>query len=493
MTDVLGAARLRILSGPEKGRAVVIGGDEFTVGRTPGSDLVLGDPQVSARHARLTPAADGVLLEDLGSTNGTIVNGQAITGPRLLQGGERLQLGDTHLTITVPWLTPAPPPPPAPTPAPAAPSAWAGPVGLAAAPARLPSETSSVQRLRLVRSSKRTTVLAVVAIAVSVAVLAILLFVVLRSSTSGPPTTPEIVARAAPSTVLVESLRDNKPFASGTGWVLDAKSGFIVTNYHVIRDATSFQVTAGTEARPATVLAAAPCDDTALLKVSDVPLLKTLMMGSQADLRLGEGVVAVGFPVNASKHDQLTATTGVVSVVRTSVDGVGESPSLPNVVQTDAPINPGNSGGPLISSRQLLIGMNTFTLVTANGRTLQNTNYAIGVDRLREVTAQLRTGRSLGWTGASLTAPAASSDLVRLGLPDRPGLVIDSVVPGSPADRAGLGTGPALLVAVDGHAIDTNLTSYCDAVKDAPSGQSVRFSLYRPDRAASVDVPVTLS
>ncbi|MGH9223661.1 MAG: S1C family serine protease [Acidimicrobiales bacterium] len=234
--------------------------------------------------------------------------------------------------------------------------------------------------------------------------------------------------------------------------------------------------------RDVTLLAAAPCDDLAVFKVADRSRLQTLALGSQSELKLGESVVAIGYPVDASRRDQLTATAAIVSVVRSGIDGRGGSPTLANVVQTDTAFNPGSSGGPLVNSRKQLVGVNTLTLPSSGGRTLQNSNYAIGVDRVKEVVATLRTGRSTAWTGASHTSPENAAALTSRGLPNQTGLLIIAAVPGTPAATAGLGNQANLLVAIDGKRIDSNVATYCDALKDVSTGQTVRFTLYQPNK-----------
>ena len=108
------------------------------------------------------------------------------------------------------------------------------------------------------------------------------------------------------------------------------------------------------------------------------------------------------------------------------------------MIQTDAAINPGNSGGPLVNFSSRLIGMDTAGLDRADGRTIQGQGYAIGVDRIKQVMARLRRGKSMGFTGFGID-PVPPSELEAAGLP--PGLHTVEAVTGSPADRAGFGDG----------------------------------------------------
>src|SRR5207248_8327799 len=128
----------------------------------------------------------------------------------------------------------------------------------------------------------------------------------------------------------------------------------------------------------ATVVGVAPCDDLAVLKITDTSGMKTMQLGSQKGLSEGDNVVALGYPANASLNDNLTSTAGVVSVVRSSFRfPTPDSPQYPNMIQTDAALSPGNSGGPLIDDHKKLVGMNTAILVGIGGEPVQGQGYAI--------------------------------------------------------------------------------------------------------------------
>jgi S1-C subfamily serine protease len=466
---------LTIASGPDRGKRVHAAGRHFMIGRDGRCDLVVHDKKVSRQHALLKVQDDGrVILRDLGSANGTFVNGQRIEAPLLLQGGERVRVGDTMLALSLIE----------------SPDGLAGPltqqtVVRALTPPGMDPGQSTRERLILRRSLQRTRVLAVIALAVALAAVALFAIGVLPLA-GGEPTPAEIVEAVGPATVLVITMRDTQPLVSGTGWVLDAAEGLIVTNHHVISGGTAFTIGVADNQRQAELVATAPCEDLAVLRVDDTSGLRMMPLGVQDDLRLGDPVVAVGFPTNASLHDELTATTGVVSVPRTRFVGGGPFPHLTDVIQTDAAINPGNSGGPLVSARRVLVGVNTIGSVT-----LQNTNYAIGVDRARQIIAELREGRSLGWAGLGLEVPIETSDLTALGLPPVPGLVVASAFPGSAAEKSGFGRMPVLIVAIDGEPMDDGIVSYCDTVGDRGRGDRAILSVVRPGHGQPIDIPIT--
>ena len=206
---------------------------------------------------------------------------------------------------------------------------------------------------------------------------------------------PELIAAVEPSTVQIrgKNAPSDESVGTGTGWVLDAEQGLVVTNAHVVNAFPLMVVAVGDDERSAEIVGVAPCEDLAVLRLRDTEGLVTLPLGSQSRLVLGETVVALGFPVNAALGDDLTATTGVVSVVQTewSIPSL-DVPLLTNVVQTDAVINPGNSGGPLVTLEGELVGVNSAGLTQFGNRPIQGQGYSIGVDRVREVDRQPARG-----------------------------------------------------------------------------------------------------
>ncbi|MFN0089140.1 MAG: S1C family serine protease, partial [Acidimicrobiales bacterium] len=295
----------------------------------------------------------------------------------------------------------------------------------------------------------------------------------------GALSTSDIVERGRPSTVLISADIGGALQGTGTGWVLDAGEGLIVTNQHVVNAGASFSVGAGAGRLPAVIVGAAPCEDLAVLRVNGAPGLKTLPLGDQRTLRQGDRVVALGYPGNASNGNDLAATVGVVSVVQTRFDEDAlDAPHYPNVIQTDAAINPGNSGGPLIDDRGRLVGVNSAGITVRGGRLIQNQGYAIGVDRVKTVVAELRQGRSQGWTGMGLVFPSSEDDFDQLGLPVTPGAVLAPfAAPLSPAANAGFGQTPAALVGINGARLDGTLASYCQHAAGFRAGDTATFTV----------------
>ena len=451
------ALRLTIRAGEARGESVVLDEGRVVLGRAEDCELVVPDPRVSRRHAAVEPRPDGrASLVDLGSGNGTFVDGHRVQ-TAVLEGHEQIQVGDTILVSSRGEAAPG-----------------------ATILGRSPGTSHSALYRLTQRSVRRAFLLSGLAIAVA-GVLAVALATGMFGSGEGAAEAVErVVNQTESSTVSIDS---GSRGGGGTGWVLDASAGLIVTNAHVVDGAGAVKVGVGGELRRASRVGVSPCEDLAVVHVDDSSGLKALPMGREADVRRGQTVVAVGYPTNASLEADLTATTGVVSVVHSAYrEQALDIPRFPDVIQTDAAINPGSSGGPLLDLRGRLIGVNSAgRTVTPDGRIVQGQNYAIGVDRVEKVTRVLRTGRSIAWTGASFDY-LTPDELGERGLPA--GLVVSGAVPGTAAERAGLGVRESVLVAVNGRPVDNTLASYCDAVDGVPARQPLTFSLRERGSAA---------
>jgi S1-C subfamily serine protease len=341
---------LILRSGPDAGAAVEAeAGRTYVLGRQQGSDVVVRDTRASRRHAEITVLEDGRLqLRDLDSANGTIVDGRRVE-EAILQGGEEVLIGDVLITVTL-----------------AAPTTTASPVPVypdtptfVGRTAELPAAgapTHSAVRRMVDAGTRRANRLAVGAVAVAGVALLVLGAMLLFS---GDASVPEIVTRLTPSTVQVETA-DDAQGGTGSGWVLDAKRGLVVTNAHVVNQAEELRVVAGGSTRDAEIVGVAPCEDLALLRVRDTAGLKTAPLADDDSVDTGETVVALGFGADAAPAAPVGSTQGVVSVARTSFrDPAPDVPAYPSVIQTDAPLNPGNSGGPLVDLDGKVVGVNS--------------------------------------------------------------------------------------------------------------------------------------
>lgn len=460
------------------GDAVELGTDPVTVGRDPGCDVVVADEKASRRHATLTPLSDGtVRVEDLGSTNGTYVDGRRLDRPAVLRGDHVLRIADTTLALTTAPPSAAPRTTIAPTP-PLAPPA-------AAPPPRPPA--SRLERLALGRSARRVQLLAGGAVLLALVGLAVgLLFA--TGAIGGDGDTPSVsdVAREAEDSVVQVRLvaEDGTTQAGGSGWVYDAERGLVVTNAHVVNGGPQLAVRLGREQRirPAAVVGVAECEDLAVLQVEDTAGLEELTLASQGEVARGDTVVSIGYPGTYAAGDPLVVVAGIVSNPRTqATQGL-----YPNVIQTDISHNPGNSGGPLLDDRGRLLGVTTLGEV---GTVFEGQRYSIGVDRVKRIVPTLASGQSIAWSGMALDG-ASGFDLASIGLPQQEGLLVTNVSTGSAAAEAGIAA-PALIAAIDGTVYPDQL-AYCRAFRNVSAGTQATFSIVPQGGTGPADVTLPL-
>ena len=452
---------LIVRSGPDAGTAVEVAGAPVVLGRQQGCDLVVRDTRASRRHLELVPQDGGLRLRDLGSANGTYVDGRKVVEASL-EGGEEIRIGAVVIEV---WRE--------------RPDQERGAHEESAdraAVADVPTY-SGIRRL-VEHSTRRTRRLALAAAGVAAAAL-VALAVVLLAGGDGGDRVPRVVASVGRSTVLVLTQRDGRTTATGSGFAV--APDLVVTNAHVINEGSEYRVAAADRAVEAEVAAAAPCEDLALLRVPGASL-PPAPLGDDAGVQPGEQVVALGFGDGAEPGDPVGSTTGVVSLARTTFrDPAPDVPAYPAVVQTDTALNPGNSGGPLADLEGRVIAVNSAARSAgSDGRPLQNVNYAITIDHAARVVADLRAGRSRGWTGLTFGYPS-EEDLQAEGLP--PGLRVT----GGEGVPAG-----SLIAGVDGTPIRNTLQSLCEVIGEMPSGQPVELAIAEPGRSRTRQVRLTL-
>jgi S1-C subfamily serine protease len=283
---------------------------------------------------------------------------------------------------------------------------------------------------------------------------------------------------------------------AGSGFVIDT-DGHILTNYHVVQEAQTIEVTLGDQSRyKAKFLGADPRNDIALLKIEPKGhKLTALPLGDARTLEVGQKVLAIGNPFGF----QSTLTTGVVSALGRTVQ-TGQNTFIDEAIQTDAAINRGNSGGPLLNTRGEVIGINT-AIYTPTGTTA-GIGFAIPINTARHVAEDLITqGKvrraSLGIEGRPLWPGLAQA----LGLSVDEGFLIERVTPGGPAEAAGirggnrtvlaglqeLRLGGDVLTAVDGKKILSQVDLNLILNRMRP-GETVTLTIYRGQQKMDVKV-----
>ncbi|MFN3974717.1 MAG: S1C family serine protease [Dehalococcoidia bacterium] len=252
-----------------------------------------------------------------------------------------------------------------------------------------------------------------------------------------------LAERVRPSVVSLHLLRharrgdDEAIVGAGSGVVL-SPDGFVLTNSHVAQSAHAFQAifTDGRSLR-AEVVGADPHTDIAVLRVPANDL-QHAQLGDSNALRVGEIVLAIGNPLGL----QATVTMGVISALGRSLRSL-TGRLIENIIQTDAALNPGSSGGALVDTKGQVVGITTAIVAGAQGIC-----FAIPINTAKWVAGELiREGRvRRAWLGIAVqTVPLHHQDVARWGIPERTGVGIVQVVPGGPADRAGLEPGDVIV------------------------------------------------
>ena len=221
--------------------------------------------------------------------------------------------------------------------------------------------------------------------------------------------------------------RRRKYTSLGSGVTIDGKKGLILTNAHVIQKTGTIKVVLEDEREfEAKIVGADPDSDLAVLKIDSEQDLPAIKMGSSDDLMIGETVIAIGNPFGFSH----TVTTGVISALNRSIRA--EDRVYHDFIQIDASINPGNSGGPLLNINGDLIGINTAIYAKAQG-----IGFAIPISKARKIISDLiQYGEVIqAWIG--ITVQNIDEKLTRyLKIPDIKGVMVTSVEPKSPAQKA---------------------------------------------------------
>ncbi len=224
--------------------------------------------------------------------------------------------------------------------------------------------------------------------------------------------------------------------ATGSGFVIDGE-GHILTNNHVVEgaDRISVKLGASNTTYKATVVGADPATDLALLKV-DAPAdqLHPLTLGKSSEMEVGDPVVAIGNPFGLDR----TVTSGIVSALQRQIQAPNGF-SISNVIQTDAAINPGNSGGPLINAAGEVIGINSQIETGGGGNGNVGIGFSIPIDTARAEIHQLETKGEVEHAFLGISGGTITPDIARaLNLPVSEGVIVQEVVKGGPADKAGV-------------------------------------------------------
>ena len=312
-----------------------------------------------------------------------------------------------------------------------------------------------------------------------------------------------VTAAAVSPSVVAITVTSGQSGDQGSGVIFDA-SGHILTNNHVVAGAgqgSKITVTLNDgRTYDATIVGTDPSTDLAVLKVANAPKdLKAITLGDANAIKVGEPVMAVGNPLGLAG----TVTTGIVSALNRPVTTSDQQPSDPsgqstggepvvtNAIQTSAAINPGNSGGALVNAGGQLIGINSaIASLGSSGGSSQSGSIGIGfaipVNEAKSIAGQLI---STGKATHPFLGVSSKDGVVADGSAKRAAAVLTNVVSGTPADKAGLQAGDAI-IAVDGNSIDGSL-SLVAQVREHSVGDKVTLTIVR--NGLTQDLSATLT
>jgi S1-C subfamily serine protease len=282
----------------------------------------------------------------------------------------------------------------------------------------------------------------------------------------------------------------------GSGFILD-KQGHILTNDHVIDNAQRVEVTLSDKHKyKATVVGVDKGHDLALLQINNAPNLQPATLAESTNLTVGQRVYAIGNPFGLSG----TMTRGIISAIR-SIRGPNNNP-IEDAIQTDAAVNPGNSGGPLLNSRGEVIGITT--LIANNGADQSSgIGFAIPVNTAKAVIADFAKYGRVRRPSLDIATLAIGPDIAQqIGLAADYGVLIQRVLPGGAAEKAGLHggtqragylgntpvmTGGDLIVAMDGQEI-SNAQDLAASMNSHRAGDTVTLTIFRGRKRMDVTV-----
>jgi S1-C subfamily serine protease len=274
----------------------------------------------------------------------------------------------------------------------------------------------------------------------------------------------------------------------GSGVVIDASGGLVLTNAHVVDQVDSVEVTlADGRQLDGAVVGSDRVTDLALVRIPSKGKLSAARLGDSEALEVGDWAIALGSPYGLER----TVTLGIVSSLHRDINSLGFADKRLDLIQTDAAINPGNSGGPLINANGEVIGINTLVR-SGPGAGL---GFAIPINLARRVADQLAAGGTvvhpyLGLQLVPLTARVARDNNrdpdALVTLPERDGALVQKVLPESPAETAGLKRGD-LVVEIAGQPV-RNPSALLQQVEKAQVGQPLPLKVVRGPRELQLSI-----
>ncbi len=268
----------------------------------------------------------------------------------------------------------------------------------------------------------------------------------------------------------------------GSGFILDAE-GFIITNHHVVDEATKIIVKLyNEEEHEAEIIGSDAKTDIAVIKIDGVKDLRPLPLGRSSDLKVGAWVLAIGNPFGLDH----TVTAGIVSAKGRRINRPDKSP-YDDFIQTDAAINPGNSGGPLVNLSGQVVGINSAIFSRSGGNI--GIGFAIPIDMARNIVPQLKESGFVtrGWLGV-LIQPVDEDIASSLDLPAESGALVAKVYPDSPAADGGIEVGDVIIEF--GGTVVPESDDLPTIVAETPVGKKVEVIVIRKGKRKKIKIEV---
>jgi S1-C subfamily serine protease len=307
------------------------------------------------------------------------------------------------------------------------------------------------------------------------------------ASTSANESVADVVERVLTGVVNLKTIGFDGSEGEASGVVIDRR-GVIVTSNHVVQGARTITISFNdgrhTESVTGEVIGTAPERDLAIIQVR-LDDLMPVALGSSSKLRLGDSVLAIGFPLGLGGGP--TVTQGIVSGLDRTIQPEG-SAALEGLLQTDAAINPGNSGGALVDAAGRLVGINT---AAARAGSAENVGFAIAIDEARPVIDEIRSkpADQRAWLGVTLDVIDTPAAAAQLGLPpETRGAAVIGSFSDSPAARAGLRPGD-VIVSIDGRPVRST-EEISKTVRDLDPGDSLSLDVVDQSGPRRVSVTV---
>lgn len=279
--------------------------------------------------------------------------------------------------------------------------------------------------------------------------------------------------------------------ALGSGVIIDGR-GYIVTNNHVVANASSIQVTlADGSTSSAQVAGSDPADDLALIKITPPASgLSVVNLADSSRLRVGQEVLAVGSPLGNTE----TVTNGIVSALNRTISEGQNGPTIPDAIQTDAPINPGNSGGALVDMQGNLVGIPTLNAIDTEFNTPANgLGFAIPSNRVKFIAQQLITTGHVTHTGRAILGIGVTTVdqnlAARAHLGTTSGALVESVSANGPAAAAHMQTGD-VIVQLNNTTVH-NTADLSSALLQHRPGETVALKIYRGGQPLTLNVTLS--